>query len=375
MYEHQDLLADLNRQSSLTDKLCYIHATLKERFDHIDRIAIATYDKKTDLLKTFISSSGPDQPLQNYQTYLSETPSLKEILAVGKPRVINNLHIFSNSEHEHAQRIDAQGYHSSYTMPMFIDSQLIGFIFFNSYQKDALSTEVLHYLDLFGHMIALLIANELSTIRTLFSTLQAAKNVSHFRDNETGTHMDRMAHYSRLIAEELAKAYQLSDEFVEHIFLFSPLHDIGKIGVPDAILKKPDKLSKDEFEEMQKHAEKGREIIDTIMRDAELESLPHLEILRNITEYHHEAIDGHGYPHGLKNKEIPIEARIIAVADVFDALTSKRAYKDSWSIDSAFQMLKKLAGKQLDDDCVQALIKHRPAIETIQQQFAEDEFG
>lgn len=374
MFEHQDILADLNHQSSLTDKLHYIHTTLQERFINIDRIAIATYDKKTDLLKTFISS-GSDQPLQNYQACLSETPSLQEIIEVGRPRIVNNLQIFAASTHEHSKRISAQGYHASYTMPMYIDSEMIGFIFFNSYEADVFNTEVLHYLDLFGHMITLLIANELSTIRTLFSTLQAARNVSHFRDNETGTHMDRMAHYSRLIAEELADSYHLSDEYIEHIFLFSPLHDIGKIGIPDAILKKPDKLTQEEIQEMQKHAEKGREIIDTIMRDANLETLPHLEILRNITEFHHEAIDGRGYPRGLRDKEIPIEARIIAVADVFDALTSKRAYKESWSIDAAFHMLEKLAGNQLDSDCVQALMKHREAIEIIQQQFAENEFG
>ena len=374
MFEHQDVLAKLNDQSALPEKLCFIHDTLKQRFSFIDRIAIATYDRDTDLLKTFLST-GPQHVLVHYEAALSKSPSLQDILAVGRPRVVNNLDIFADSRHEHSKRIADQGFHSSYTMPMYMNGRFLGFIFFNSRQNDVFSQEALHYLDLFGHMISLLIANELSTIRTLMSTLQAARHVSNFRDSETGMHMDRMAHYSRLIAQELAGRYQLSDDFIEHVFLFSPLHDIGKIGVPDAILNKPSKLTAEEYGIMKRHAAIGREIIDRIMHDADLDAFPHLDILRNIAEYHHEAIDGHGYPRGLQHEEIPIEARIIAVADVFDALTSKRPYKECWSIDDAFAMLERLANHQLDPVCVQALIRKREAIEEIQRNFDEDHYG
>ena len=374
MFEHQDILAKLNGQSSLPDKLGYIHDTLIQRFDFIDRIAVVTYDRDTDLLKTFLDSGSTPRPLQHYQARLAESASLKEILEIGRPRIVNDLDIYADSPHEHARRITRYGYHSSYTMPMYLNGHFLGFIFFNSCRSNVFTQEVLHYLDLFGHMISLLIANELSTIRTLLSTLQAARHVSNFRDSETGMHMDRMAHYSRLIAQQLAERYKLSDDFIEHVFLFSPMHDIGKIGVPDAILNKPSKLSDDEYAIMKKHAAIGREIIDRIMHDASLDSFPHLDILRNITEYHHEAVDGHGYPRGLQQDEIPIEARIIAVADVFDALTSKRPYKESWSVDEAFAMLEKLSGHQLDTDCVQALIRNREAIETIQANFDESQY-
>ncbi|SFJ10728.1 HD-GYP domain-containing protein [Nitrosomonas sp. Nm34] len=198
---------------------------------------------------------------------------------------------------------------------------------------------VLRQLDIYGHLVALVVINELATIRTLLSAVKAARSMTHYRDIETGSHIDRTAHYSRLIARELASRYHLSDEQIEHIFMFSPLHDIGKIGIPDSILRKLAKLNEREFDIMKTHPEKGREIIDTILTDYNLGAFSDINILRNIAEYHHEAIDGTGYPKSLKGEEIPIEACISAVADVFDALTSSRVYKPAWSNEEAFAML------------------------------------
>lgn len=375
MFEHQDLLSDLNKATTLSDKLEFIHKTLKARFDFIDRVAIAIYDDATDMLKTFIHSSGSEQPLHHYKAKLAESPSLLQIFELGKPRVVNDLNVFADGQHEHTQRIAAGNYLASYTMPMYMDAVFTGFIFFNSHQRNVFDQEVLHYLDMIGHVVSLLIAQELMTINTLFSTLQAAKHISNFRDQETGAHLERMSHYSRLIAEKVAEKFHLSDEYIEHIFLFSPMHDIGKIGVPDSILKKPDKLTDAEFLIMQKHAAKGREIIDIIMKDAHLEDIPHLQILRNITEFHHEAFNGAGYPQGLHDNDIPIEARIIAVADVFDALTSARPYKERWSNEAAITMLRKLSGLKLDPDCVAAIINNLSAVEEIQARFTEMQYG
>jgi len=375
MFEHQDILSDLNKAATLSDKLKFVHDILKTRFDFLDRVAIAIYDDKTDVLKTFIHSSDVKQPLRHYHAKLADSRSLQQILEIGKPRVINDLNVFNEGQHEHTKRIAASDYHASYTMPMYMDDTFIGFIFFNSHQTNVFDQEVLHYLDLFGHMVSLLISQELMAVNTLFSTLQAARHISNFRDQETGGHLERMSHYSRLIAEQVAEKFQLSDEYIEHIFLFSPMHDIGKIGVPDAILKKPDKLTDTEFDVMKEHAAKGREIIDIIMKDAHLYAFPHIQILRNITEFHHEAYNGTGYPHGLHDTEIPIEARIIAVADVFDALTSARPYKERWSNDDAFAMLRKLSGFKLDPVCVEALINNPDAVEEIQARFIETPYG
>jgi HD-GYP domain-containing protein (c-di-GMP phosphodiesterase class II) len=217
----------------------------------------------------------------------------------------------------------------------------------------------------------MVIINELTTLRTLLSTVRVARNFTHLRDVETVAHLDRMARYSRVIALDLAPRYGLDDEFVEHVFLFAPLHDIGKIGVPDAVLLKPGTLNAEEDRVMRSHVEKGMQLVDRIVADFGLQSVPHVEILRNIVQYHHEAVDGSGYPAGLKGEAIPIETRIIVVADVFDALTSRRPYKPAWSNESAFAQLRRMAGTKLDGDCVAALERNRQAVEKVQERFRE----
>ena len=124
---------------------------------------------------------------------------------------------------------------------------------------------------------------------------------------------------------------------------------------------------------MKTHPEKGREIIDSVLKDFSLGTFGHANILRNIAEYHHEAIDGSGYPRGLKGDEIPIEARISAVADVFDALTSRRSYKAPWSNEDAFIMLRQMSNFKLDRDCVEALINNAEKVLEIQQRFRDND--
>ena len=371
MEPHEDLLDILNRDRPLSEKLEHLHAGLKRRFDFVDRIAVALYDSKSDLLKTFIHSSGNGHPLIHYQAKLSEAGSLQVIVRSGRPRVVNDLAVFDKGEHAHTRQIAAAGYGSSYTLPIYFNGLFLGFIFFNSYRKEVFTPEVLHELDLFGHLVALLITNELATIRMMVSTIKAARHITAYRDQETGTHIDRVSHYARIIAKELAPRYGFNDEFVELIFLFAPLHDIGKIGLPDAILKKSAKLTGAEFEAMKAHTQKGREIIDALLRDFGLTTYRHIEMLRNMAEYHHEAVDGTGYPRGVQGAAIPIEARIIAVADIFDALTSRRRYKVAWTNEEAFAALRRLAGFKLDPDCVEALVKNREAIAEIQPKLKE----
>lgn len=172
------------------------------------------------------------------------------------------------------------------------------------------------------------------------------------RDNETGLHVARVGRYSRILAEEIG----LPGELCFMIEKAAPLHDIGKIGIPDRILHKNGQLNEAEREEMNLHTQKGAELLGE--HDSML-----IQMAATIAYSHHERWDGEGYPRKLKGESIPIEGRIVTVADVFDALTTQRPYKDSWSTEAAFDFLKKGSGSQFDPKVVQALIQRRNEIE------------
>lgn len=374
MSEHNDALEDLNKLIPLHEKLIATHKSISEFFPFIVRIAIAAYDPKTSLLKTYLHSSDGDNPLEHYQASIDDAPSLKKMLESGLPRVINNMVTFESGEHEHTIRIGRQGYAASYTMPMFDNGAFFGFIFFNSDKTDVFDESVLRQVDIFGHLISLMVMNELTSVSTLAAALKTTSSITHLRDPETGSHLDRMSRYSRLIARTIADKHELNDDYIEHIFMFSPLHDIGKIGIPDEILLKSERLNRSERTIMNSHTQLGRKMIDELLENFGLSGIGQINMLRNIAEFHHESINGRGYPLGIQGEEIPLEARIVAVADVFDALTSKRPYKDAWSNVDAVQELIKLAGEKLDQECVEALIHNLEEVEKIQQQFKENRF-
>src|SRR3569623_964316 len=368
MSEREFTLGGLNKNVPLSEKIAYIHGELNRTVVDVDRISVAVYEPKTDVLKTFIHSSGNVDPLSNYHMRLAAVESLAEIVRTGKPRVVHDIGSYYVGAKEHSRKIVDQGYLSSYTLPMYLNEVFFGFIFFNSYQKNAFSA-ALDTLDVYGQMISLMVINELTLIHTMLVAVKTARDVTAYRDVETGVHLDRMSHYARIIAKALASKYGFNDEYIEHLFQFAPLHDIGKIGMPDSILRKRGPLTPQEQEQMKQHTVIGLEMIDGLLAEFQLKSLPYVDTLRNIIEFHHEKLDASGYLRGLRGEEIPIEARIVAVADIFDALTSQRPYKVAWYNDQAFAFLRSFAGRKLDADCVEALINNRAQVEQIQTHF------
>ncbi len=366
------LLENLHTNNTFNDKIKIIHRALKTHFEFVHRISVILYDPEMKGLSSFIYS-GMDDPISAYSCDIDTASSLNKLRKLHRPRLVNDLELFKNGENEHTKNIAAQGYGSSYAVPMVDGEKFLGVVFFNSYEKEMFSMASLSTLNIFSNLINCLIVNRLNAIRAMIGSFKSVLNLVSYKDPETGNHLERMARYSRLIAQQLAKSekYHLNDEMIEHLFLFAPLHDIGKIGIPDHILLKPGRLTKVEWQIMKTHSSKGRDIIDTIVAQMGLESFEHISLLRNISESHHETIDGKGYPNQLKNDEIPIETQIVSVADIFDALTSERSYKQAWTNDDAFLELKKLGGIKLNQACIDVLIQDRKSVEKIQQTFKD----
>lgn len=185
---------------------------------------------------------------------------------------------------------------------------------------------------------------------------------SEYRDNETGNHVKRVSYFSELIALEAG----LDKKEAHMIRIASPMHDVGKIGISDTIMMKPGKLTDEEYLEMQRHVEIGGEILEG--HDSNV-----LKTAYEIALTHHEKFDGKGYPKGLSGKDIPISGRIVAIADVFDALTSERPYKEAWPIEKAVHLIKSEKNKHFDPELVDCFLVVLPEIIKIKEKYSDKE--
>lgn len=210
------------------------------------------------------------------------------------------------------------------------------------------------------------VRNHLSLVRidelreSRLQIIQRLGLAAEYKDNETGLHVIRMSHYSKTLA--LAAGWSAAS--AEELLTAAPMHDIGKIGIPDQILLKPGPLTPEEWVVMKRHPVIGAEIIGE-------HSSSLLKMARQIAMCHHEKWDGSGYPNGLKGEAIPIEARIVTVADVFDALTTERPYKKAWTVEAALEVLHKDAGKHFDPKLVELFVSVLPRILEIKERWAE----
>jgi putative two-component system response regulator len=206
--------------------------------------------------------------------------------------------------------------------------------------------------------LSLVRAEELRETR--LQIVQRLGRAAEYKDNETGWHVVRMSHYTQILA--LAAGY--SEAQAEDLLHAAPMHDVGKLGIPDAILRKPGALDEGEWEIMKRHPLIGAEILG--QHETGL-----LGIACRIAVAHHEKWDGSGYPEGLAGEAIPEEARIVAIADVFDALTSVRPYKPAWPVEKAVEMLREQAGKHFDPRLVELFIAQLPAVLEVRERFLE----
>jgi putative two-component system response regulator len=198
--------------------------------------------------------------------------------------------------------------------------------------------------------------------RTHLELIQRLGRAAEFKDNETGMHVMRMSHVSGRLALQMG----MDAHFSEQLIHAAPMHDIGKIGIPDHVLLKPGKLDEEELVLMRKHPEMGAKILDN-------STSPLIKLAHSVALYHHEKWDGSGYPFGLKGEAIPIEARIVAVADVFDALLNKRPYKEAWPVEDAVAEIETNRGKHFDPAVVDAMLQCLPDLIAINNNWLEED--
>lgn len=213
-----------------------------------------------------------------------------------------------------------------------------------------------------------------STARMQDGIIVTMADMVENRDSDTGAHIQKTAAYVKIIVEGLKKkgyyAEKISPKFMADTVRSAPLHDVGKINIPDSVLNKPGKLTDEEYEIMKTHTTAGKKIMETAISSVHGES--YLKEARNMAAYHHERWDGKGYPEGLHGDVIPLSARIMAVADVFDALTSPRVYKPAFPMEKAVEMLKEGAGSQFDPKCVEVFLEALPEVREVLEKYNGD---
>ncbi|MDK2866309.1 MAG: hypothetical protein PWP51_415 [Clostridiales bacterium] len=300
---------------------------------------------------------------RNYQEPLSRS-SIADVIRSRKIRIINDLEAYleSHPKSESTKIIVKEGIKASMTVPLLVDQQVIGVIFFSSKHKDAYNEAHMQFVDSLTTSLAIAFEKSFVFDDLILASVKGFAKIVESKDYVTGNHIDRMSIYAKFVSECLYNdalyLQQVDEAYIDKILKFSPLHDIGKVGISETILNKPGKLTKEEFEVIQKHTLIGFDVLVNMTAGMYVDRSDYFKIAREIAKSHHEHYDGTGYPEGLAGEQIPLSARIVAIADVFDALTNVRPYKDAYSFERAWSMILKGRGTHFDPMIIDSLARH-----------------
>lgn len=365
-----ELISNLNKGVSFDGILNYIYSSFSE-FIPYSHIGIALLKDDEKILEASYGISDPaldelPKKLAGIKAEVSKT-SLGNIIENGTPRVINDLEKYTkNKDTEYNLILMQHGIKSSITLPLKINQKPVGIIFFSSIYKNTYKQEHISFLEILSDSIAISLNKNIFIDELLYSTLLALAKMAEARDEDTGDHLDRMKKYSVKIAECLLEDHKFEDvitlSFIKNIERFSPMHDIGKVGIRDGILLKPGQLTDEEFAEMKKHTTYGTEVLRIAEGNIKKQSYSMFKMGIEITENHHEKWNGTGYPNKKSGNDIPLSARIVAVADVLDALTSKRPYKKAFPFENSLRLIVEGKGNHFDPTIIDTIIKHKDDI-------------
>ncbi|MCD6462724.1 MAG: HD domain-containing protein [Thermotogae bacterium] len=341
------------------------------------RISLAFIDAFGNVIEEATVSDFPVKLDTGFSCEIEST-SLKKLVEVPKVRIINDLERY----YRHVRKSRAtelilnEGMKSSLTAPIVINEKTVGFLFINSTHSNVYTLEHSKLLEMLVNTIKSNIFYSYMVQQLVATTAYTLADIVEERDYETGKHLFRVAHYSYVITKKLAETGlypEITPKYMREILWFSPLHDVGKVGIPDAVLLKPGKLTEEEYEEMKKHVTIGEEILRQTQQELRRKvQMDFLEMAIEIVASHHERWDGRGYPRGLKGEEIPLSGRIVAVADTFDALTSHRPYKPAYDFDRSIEIVKSESGKQFDPRIVEVFLNSMDEIRRIFEESGEN---
>jgi len=360
-------------KGTLNKQLVEVLKQVKSELPQIERLSFVLYDHDTSLLKTYADSSHSyEDTFHRYECTLDKLPSLKECADNHCNRKISDFDHELEHPTTHNQWLKKQGFKSSYASPTYLNNKLIGFIFINANRPDFFENDVCEYLFPYIHLVQQAATWEYEIINTIFHAANSIIGRQPRHVLQLKNHQKRMHYYSTVIANSVSSIYKLNDEDVENIILFSRFHDIGKLSLSSNLLQKNSELTHVEKEKIRQHIEKGITIIDDIISKNGCYYHASLNILKNIISFHQEKLNGTGYPYGLKENNVPISARIINVANIFDALTSHRPYKQACSVPFALLELEKMVSQgEIDKHCVNALRQNQVFLSKIIQRFPE----
>ncbi len=271
-----------------------------------------------------------------------------------------------NGEDEFFTRLSYMKLHSVLIIPLRISGKERALLVFATHKKNAYYSSHKELLNNITAQVSSAFDRTIGMESLVVSAVEGLAKLAESRDPETGDHLVRMSLYSYILAQELYDAgiYQaeFKSSYPRHVYHFAPMHDIGKVGIEDSILLKPGKLTDEEWVEMKQHPVIGADVLRRCESQVNQAGYSMFKIGIEIAEGHHEKYDGSGYPYQRKGQEIPLSARIVALADVFDALTSRRPYKEAWPVDKALKLIHEESGKHFDPEVVKAFDRALPQI-------------
>lgn len=361
-----EVISMLNSGKSTEEIFNTLNIELR-KFIPFNRLALTAIDQQNEIVVTKLVASDREVLLRSNDTMPMSESSLLELTRTKKSLNIDDLNLYyeSHINSTNSRLLLEEGMNSSLVLPLIVNNQVRGFLMFASVEKSAFNAEHITFLESIVGQISLSVQRgellyeieqhtknlehlvDIRTqeiVKTQKTTIFAISRLAETRDPETGEHLERIRNYAVLMSQILkymGNHKEITNQYLRDIYDSSILHDIGKVGIPDGILLKEAFLTPDEFEIMKKHTVIGYDALRSASKDLGENSF--LNMGMDITLYHHERWDGFGYPHGLKGEDIPLSARVVSIADVYDALTSRRPYKIEYSHEKSIDIMKEEA--------------------------------